>query len=75
FLYKSHERSAALVMQSIIELARKMNLDLVVEGIETEDQLKLVRKLGCKVGQGYLLGRPALRGGSNKKPTVEQEAA
>lgn len=62
FVQRSSDRSAALVMESIVDLARKMNLELVAEGIETKDQLALVRKLGCSVGQGFLLGRPSLRG-------------
>ncbi|MEL7110939.1 MAG: EAL domain-containing protein [Pseudomonadota bacterium] len=64
FVQRSSDRSAALVMESIVDLAKKMNLELVAEGIETKDQLALVRKLGCSVGQGFLLGRPSLRGES-----------
>jgi diguanylate cyclase (GGDEF)-like protein len=50
-------RSAALV-SGIVTLARGLQLASVAEGIETEEQLAAVRRLGCDYGQGYLLGRP-----------------
>jgi len=33
-------------------------MDVVAEGVETEDQLKLLRKLDCENGQGYLFSTP-----------------
>jgi EAL domain-containing protein (putative c-di-GMP-specific phosphodiesterase class I) len=33
-------------------------MDVVAEGVETEDQLKLLRKLECENGQGYLFSTP-----------------
>ncbi|MEL6859161.1 MAG: EAL domain-containing protein [Pseudomonadota bacterium] len=58
FLQKSQEGPSALVMQAIAELAKRMNLELVAEGVETKDQIRLLRKIGCKTGQGYLIGKP-----------------
>ncbi len=46
------------IVRTIVALARKLELDLVAEGIETEEQLKTLRSMRCKFGQGYLLGRP-----------------
>jgi diguanylate cyclase (GGDEF)-like protein len=43
----------------IVDLARKLDLDVIAEGIETPDQLAALRGLGVEFGQGYLLGRPA----------------
>ncbi|MBA2239465.1 MAG: EAL domain-containing protein, partial [Lysobacter sp.] len=34
-------------------------MDVVAEGIETEEQRSALLALGCEFGQGYLLGRPA----------------
>ncbi|MFN4236789.1 MAG: EAL domain-containing protein [Vogesella sp.] len=46
------------VVHSVIELAKRMNLTTVAEGIETEgDQLCLGQR-GCQLGQGYLYTRP-----------------
>lgn len=61
FLERSSEQPTALVMQSITDLTRKMNVELVAEGIETKEQLALLRKIGCFKGQGFLLGKPISR--------------
>jgi EAL domain-containing protein (putative c-di-GMP-specific phosphodiesterase class I) len=47
------------ILESIVYLAEKLNLNTVAEGIETEEQLDFIRKLGCNVGQGFYLGAPA----------------
>ncbi|WP_138735883.1 putative bifunctional diguanylate cyclase/phosphodiesterase [Modestobacter excelsi] len=51
------ERSAALVL-SVIELGRRLSIDVVAEGVETPGQLAALRALGCRYLQGFLLGRP-----------------
>ncbi|MGY5885739.1 putative bifunctional diguanylate cyclase/phosphodiesterase [Modestobacter lacusdianchii] len=51
------ERSAALV-HSVIELGRRLAIDVVAEGVETPGQLAALRELGCRFLQGFLLGRP-----------------
>ncbi|CCH89864.1 Diguanylate cyclase/phosphodiesterase with PAS/PAC sensor(S) [Modestobacter italicus] len=51
------ERSAALVL-SVIELGRRLAIDVVAEGVETPGQLAALRALGCRYLQGFLLGRP-----------------
>jgi diguanylate cyclase (GGDEF)-like protein len=55
----SEPESTALVT-SIIGLAHSLGLNVVAEGIETEDQLDRLRSLGCDYGQGYLMARPLL---------------
>jgi predicted signal transduction protein with EAL and GGDEF domain len=42
-----------------IELAHAIGATVVAEGIETHEQWKLVRELGCDIAQGYFVGRPA----------------
>jgi diguanylate cyclase (GGDEF)-like protein len=51
--------SSIPILESILDLAAKLSLDVIAEGIETVDQLQLLTDLGCKTGQGYLLSRPA----------------
>ena len=46
------------IVRTIIELARVLGLDVVAEGIETREQYRLLRQLGCRFGQGYLFARP-----------------
>jgi diguanylate cyclase (GGDEF)-like protein len=42
----------------IVELARKLELDVIAEGIETPEQMTALRDLGVELGQGFLLGHP-----------------
>lgn len=44
------------VVKAIVSVARKMNKNVVAEWVENEEQLLTLRKLGCRVGQGYLFG-------------------
>jgi diguanylate cyclase (GGDEF)-like protein len=46
------------LLDGIVALAHRMNLRLVAEGIETAEQLALLRAFGCELGQGYLFSRP-----------------
>ncbi|HYH34966.1 MAG TPA: EAL domain-containing protein, partial [Nocardioides sp.] len=48
----------AAVVASVVELGRTLGLDVVAEGVETPGQLAVLRGLGCRFLQGYLLGRP-----------------
>jgi diguanylate cyclase (GGDEF)-like protein len=43
---------------AVLRLGRDLGLTVVAEGIETADQLVLLREAGCTLGQGYLLARP-----------------
>src|SRR5256714_13647213 len=54
----SNPKDAALV-KAIITLAHNLNLQVIAEGIETDEQHEFLRLLRCDEGQGYLLGRPA----------------
>jgi diguanylate cyclase (GGDEF)-like protein len=47
------------MLEGILGLANKLSLAVIAEGIEEPDQLDLLRKLGCEMGQGFLLARPA----------------
>jgi len=45
-------------VQSILSMAHNLHMKVIVEGIETQEQLELMKALGTNEGQGYLLGRP-----------------
>ena len=49
----------ASIVAAILALARALGMDVVAEGIETEEQRNALVALGCEYGQGFLLGRPA----------------
>ncbi len=46
------------VVASVIGLAHQLGMQALAEGVETDDQIAEVRRLGCDLVQGYLLGRP-----------------
>jgi diguanylate cyclase (GGDEF)-like protein/PAS domain S-box-containing protein len=52
------EQQLALV-EGIIQIAKKLDLAVTAEGIETEAQRELLVAMGCQYGQGYLLAMPA----------------
>ena len=43
----------------MIQLAHNLGKTTVAEGVETDEELRWLRELGCDAVQGYLLGRPA----------------
>jgi predicted signal transduction protein with EAL and GGDEF domain len=51
--------TAQSLIEGIISLAHSIGKQVVVEGVETAEQLKLLRIMGCDEIQGFLLGRPA----------------
>ena len=53
-----HDPSHA-VLRALQELATQWDATIVAEGVETAEQLAVIRELGISAGQGYLLGRPA----------------
>jgi diguanylate cyclase (GGDEF)-like protein/PAS domain S-box-containing protein len=53
----NHRRSAAIV-RSMFVLARQLNLDVTVEGVETEEQFAFLRDQGCTEVQGFLFSKP-----------------
>ncbi|MGB1110517.1 MAG: putative bifunctional diguanylate cyclase/phosphodiesterase, partial [Gammaproteobacteria bacterium] len=46
------------IVRSMVDLARTLDLSVVAEGVESDDQLQILRELSCDVAQGYLFGRP-----------------
>jgi diguanylate cyclase (GGDEF)-like protein/PAS domain S-box-containing protein len=52
-----NEENLAIV-RTIVALAQNLGMDVVAEGVETEEQLRLLRKLECENGQGYLFSTP-----------------
>jgi len=46
------------IIRAIAELGTTLGIETTAEGIETTQQMELVRRAGCTEGQGYLIGRP-----------------
>jgi diguanylate cyclase (GGDEF)-like protein/PAS domain S-box-containing protein len=47
------------IVRSIVMLAQVLGMDVVAEGVETKEQLKILRDLKCEYGQGYYFSRPS----------------
>lgn len=52
------DEDTATVAKSMVSLARKLNLQVVAEGVETREQLDMVRDHGCTLIQGFYISRP-----------------
>ncbi len=55
---EANERSKKILL-SVLEMARKLGIRTLVEGVETPAQCDFLRAAGCDMMQGYLFGRPA----------------
>lgn len=53
-----HDLHDATITRAVVSIARDLGLDLVAEGVETDDQRLFLTELGCGLLQGYLTGRP-----------------
>ncbi|WP_284180337.1 EAL domain-containing protein [Rhabdaerophilum sp. SD176] len=56
----------AATLHTIMELARQFSMDVTGEGVETLEDLRFLKELGCHQGQGYLLGRPMIQEDATK---------
>ena len=66
----SDDADKVLTLRALMQIADTFGTSLVAEGIETQDDARVIRDLGMRYGQGYLLGRPA----EQPRSSVEPEA-
>ena len=52
------DKSNFAIVSAIIALSKNIGVKVIAEGIETEDELKVLRDLNCDLGQGYLFNKP-----------------
>ncbi len=57
-LDKAGGKNAIRIVESVINMAKNMMLPIIVEGVETAEQLEFLTKLGCRYTQGYYFYRP-----------------
>ena len=53
-----HEFARAELVSSILHLSRKLNMQVIAEGVETKEELSRLRELRCDMVQGFLLSKP-----------------
>ena len=54
-MYSNH--SDLVMVEKIIEMGHEMEMEVIAEGVETEDQFRLLREKGCDGVQGFLFSR------------------
>ena len=52
------QRSVWIIISSLVDMARRLGIEILCEGVETEDQLQKLLASHCKYGQGYLFSPP-----------------
>lgn len=55
---RGDKRRQRIIMEQIVELAKRLHISTVAEGVETPENEELICALGCDYGQGYLYSRP-----------------
>lgn len=49
---------ACAILESIVEMGSRLHMDVVVEGVETKEQLDFLERIGCREIQGYYFAKP-----------------
>ncbi len=58
FFYHIENSKTRELIGSIIQISKKLGIQVVAEGIETEEQLDLLKSVGCDLVQGYIYSKP-----------------
>ncbi|MCP4386980.1 MAG: EAL domain-containing protein, partial [Gammaproteobacteria bacterium] len=53
-----HDQNDLALCEAIIVMAKKLGIKVIAEGVESENQDRLLKEFGCDFGQGYLYSRP-----------------
>ncbi|TGS10802.1 EAL domain-containing protein [Mesorhizobium sp. M2E.F.Ca.ET.209.01.1.1] len=59
FIHDLDRRDTAAIVRTVIGLGAELGITVTAEGVETEAQLAMLRKAGCREAQGYLIGVPS----------------
>jgi EAL domain-containing protein (putative c-di-GMP-specific phosphodiesterase class I) len=77
-----HSANGGVIIQAIVTLGQALDMDIVIEGVETEEQRVLLRLAGCNEMQGSLFAKPTPRQGidrllaeSNAVPSNQRAAS
>lgn len=54
----SNDERAVHILKGIIDMAHAMDIKIVSEGIETDEQLDMLKSINCEIGQGFLFAKP-----------------
>lgn len=76
------DTAGEVVVRAILDIAQRLDMRVVAEGVETAEQVQMLSDLGCNLGQGYLFSRPVsvrdttklLRAFGQRMPAIAQPA-
>ena len=54
----NHDSNDAAIVETILAMAHHMKIDVIAEGVETDQALEFLKSKGCRKFQGYLFERP-----------------
>ena len=57
-MHATHQESSRMILESSLEMARKLGIKSVAEGAETAEDWNLLRECGCDLAQGFFIARP-----------------
>lgn len=69
-----HDKQSLAVIKAVTQMGRDMDIPTLAEGVESLEQLNLLRDIGCDAVQGYLIGRPAPPAQGNPSDGIELAA-
>ncbi|MEG2541985.1 MAG: EAL domain-containing protein [Christensenellaceae bacterium] len=56
--FKNCEKRGMIVVEDIVRMAKRLDIVVVAEGVETQDQITFLRRINCDIVQGYFYARP-----------------
>ncbi len=51
-------KRSTIIVEQVVEMAKRMDIATVCEGVETRDQAEFLKRIGCDMAQGYLFSKP-----------------
>ncbi len=58
FFTDSNNGTGRIILEKVVEMAQAMNVSCICEGVETAEQVELLRSIGCRYAQGYYYSKP-----------------
>ena len=52
------DKAGNIIVESIVDMVNRLGYETIAEGVEKQEQLDYLKKIGCEYIQGYLLGKP-----------------
>jgi len=66
------DATLAMLTRTIVGVGHELGIEVVAEGIERPEQLEVLRAMGCRLGQGYLVARPTAPDGIEARAPAGQ---